>query len=200
VLTPVTASRKERALADGATNRANRSEGESRASSVRAALQARRRLALCNAISRKLCNDAQRVTGSRRSACRSDDFLGLTMGEFSRNPFLRIVGWTRLSYVAPISVCFCVLGLGPAAYGESDDVSLAISRLKDKNTYVRYSAIRYLGGMKDPRAVDALIEVLKDTKSISAADSLGKIGTLAVAPLIATLKEPLAKRLTNSVQ
>jgi hypothetical protein len=72
-------------------------------------------------------------------------------------------------------------------------ISVFISDLKDNNSYVRKSTAIALGKLKDPRAVEPLIEALKDKYwevRESAAYALGEIkDPRAVEPLIEALKD-----------
>ena len=72
-------------------------------------------------------------------------------------------------------------------------VEQLITALKDKNRYVREGAANALGIIKDVRAIEPLIKVLKNEKDAmtnrEAEDSLVEIGSDAVKPLIAALKE-----------
>jgi len=52
--------------------------------------------------------------------------------------------------------------LGSVVQGAEDPVTKCIADLKSKNSQTRYWAARYLGPANDPRAIDPLIEVLKD--------------------------------------
>lgn len=98
---------------------------------------------------------------------------------------------TRWQLAVGILVCFCLLGLAPAGYGQNDNVSRLIRKLRDPDDYeVRWSAAKALGKIKDPRAVEPLIAALGDPYydvRMSAAEALGKIGMPAVTPLIAAL-------------
>ena len=88
--------------------------------------------------------------------------------------------------------CLCVLGLTPDAYGQGDSVGQMIANLSNPDASIRKTAADKLGRIKDPRAVEPLIVALKDdrdpTVRTSAAEALGTIGTPAVEPLIAALK------------
>ena len=63
-----------------------------------------------------------------------------------------------------------------------------INALKDKDPIVRGDAAEVLGKIGDSRAVEPLIEALKDIVQFIAIESLGKIGEPAVEPLIKALK------------
>jgi HEAT repeat protein len=96
----------------------------------------------------------------------------------------------------------CVLGLVPNGYGKTDELDKAISRLNDKNDELRKQAASQVGNIavmiaksndKDPRAFNALIAAaLKDSnfwvRSI-AVDWLSKLGTSAVEPFLAALRD-----------
>jgi len=68
------------------------------------------------------------------------------------------------------------------------DVEGLINALKDKEPIVRGDAAEVLGEIGDSRAVEPLIEVLKDIVQYIAIESLRKIGEPAVEPLIKALK------------
>jgi hypothetical protein len=70
-------------------------------------------------------------------------------------------------------------------------VAPLIDNLKDANHEVRVDVVNALGEIKDPRAVEPLIEALKDTAHVSAVlVALGKIQDhRAVEPLIAALED-----------
>lgn len=68
------------------------------------------------------------------------------------------------------------------------DVEGLISALKDKDPMVRGDAAEVLGKIGDSRAVEPLIEALKDIVQYIAIESLRKIGEPAVEPLIKALK------------
>lgn len=79
----------------------------------------------------------------------------------------------------------------PVVADEVDDLILG---LKDSDSEVRASAAIDLGEIGDSRAVDSLIQALKDDKDSyvrnKAAEALGKIGDAqAVDPLIKALKD-----------
>jgi HEAT repeat protein len=61
------------------------------------------------------------------------------------------------------------------------------------NEHERLEAAKRLGGIKDPRAAEALIAILNDSDADlrhAATDGLKRIGTPAVEPLITALKDP----------
>ena len=68
------------------------------------------------------------------------------------------------------------------------DVEGLINALKDKDPMVRGDAAEVLGKIGDSRAVEPLIEALKDIVQFIAIESLKKIGEPAVEPLIKALK------------
>ena len=68
------------------------------------------------------------------------------------------------------------------------DVQGLISALKDKDPMVRGDAAEVLGKIGDSRAVEPLIEALKDIVQFIAIESLRKIGEPAIEPLIKALK------------
>ncbi len=83
-----------------------------------------------------------------------------------------------------------VLALGNL--GGTGAVEPLIQALKDENQKVRTRAVSALQKSRDPRAVEGLIEALdrKDNQLCRrTAEALVKIGTSAVAPLIAALKD-----------
>jgi HEAT repeat protein len=97
---------------------------------------------------------------------------------------------------------FCILGLAPSGYGKTDDLDKAISKLSDKNDETRKQAVAQVGNFavltaksnyKDPRAFNALIAAaLKDSNfwvRFWAVDSLSKLGTSAVEPFLAALRD-----------
>lgn len=79
-------------------------------------------------------------------------------------------------------LCFCALGLVSIAYGQSDQVNRHIAELglkADAMASARRGAALALGDIKDPRAVEPRIAVLKrdlnaDVRQ-AAASALGKI-------------------------
>lgn len=111
----------------------------------------------------------------------------------------------------------CVLGLVPSGYGKTDDLDKAISKLNDKNDEAgdkaasklndkndeaRMQAVSQVGSAavlmaksnrKDPRAFNALIATaLKDSNfwvRRTAVDWLSKLGTSAVEPFLAALRD-----------
>src|SRR4030042_6695678 len=68
------------------------------------------------------------------------------------------------------------------------DVEGLIDALKDKDPIVRGDAAEVLGKIGDSRAVEPLIEALKDIVEYIALESLRRIGEPAVEPLIKALK------------
>ena len=75
-----------------------------------------------------------------------------------------------------------------------DNVGRLIQQLEDENPHTRMQAADALGQIKDVRAIEPLIAVLKDENSSGrtqalAAGALVSIGTPAVDPLIAALKD-----------
>ena len=68
------------------------------------------------------------------------------------------------------------------------DVEGLIKALKDKDPMVRGDAAEVLGKIGDSRAVEPLIEALKDIVQFIAIESLRKIGEPAIEPLIKALK------------
>jgi len=65
-------------------------------------------------------------------------------------------------YAAILVLCFCAVWLVPVGYGQADEVSRLIAALKDADVFVRQSAARALGVIKDPRADEALLAVLRE--------------------------------------
>ncbi|MBU0599172.1 HEAT repeat domain-containing protein [bacterium] len=93
--------------------------------------------------------------------------------------------------VTIISLIFAFIsGVG---YSETDRVDELIQELKDEDSDVRENAAKALGEIKDARAVEPLIAALKGGEDPcvrwNAARALEKIGTPAVEPLIAALKD-----------
>jgi HEAT repeat protein len=85
-------------------------------------------------------------------------------------------------------------GLGTAAVSEKNgnDIDSPINDLLDTDSHVRSDAAWTLGMSNDSRAVNPLIETLKDNDGevqYWAAEALGKIGKPAVEPLIRALKD-----------
>ena len=74
-------------------------------------------------------------------------------------------------------------------------ITEALARLQDKDSYVRAAAARALGEIGDVSAVPALIETLRDDHMgirSSAAGALGKIGDVCAVPaLIKRLKDEM---------
>jgi HEAT repeat protein len=89
--------------------------------------------------------------------------------------------------------CFCALGLALIGLCQADSVGQMIANLSSPDASTRKNAADALGQIKDPRAVKPLIVALKADRNplvrTSAAKALGEIGTPAVEPLIAALKE-----------
>jgi hypothetical protein len=74
----------------------------------------------------------------------------------------------------------------------TDEVVVQIAALKDEYPAIRAEAAKALGELKDPRAVDPLIEALRDddiNTTVFARISLGEIGSSAVDPLIQALQD-----------
>ncbi len=69
------------------------------------------------------------------------------------------------------------------------DVEGLINALKDKDPMIRGDATEVLGKIGDSRAVEPLIEALKDIVREIAIESLRKIGEPAVESLIKALKD-----------
>jgi HEAT repeat protein len=87
-----------------------------------------------------------------------------------------------------LSLCIC-----HPVYVQADEVTVLITKLHQGDLIVRLSAAKALGEMKDARAVEPLIAILKDESCGStAANALVKIGRPAVEPLINALKEKKA--------
>jgi HEAT repeat protein len=64
--------------------------------------------------------------------------------------------------------------------------------MADQDWFVRATAVKALGQIKDPRAVKSLISVLNDKDWFvreRAAEALSKIGEPAIDPLISALKD-----------
>ncbi|MGA8070588.1 MAG: HEAT repeat domain-containing protein, partial [Halobacteriota archaeon] len=64
--------------------------------------------------------------------------------------------------------------------------------MTDRDWFVRATAVKALGQIKDPRAVKGLISVLNDKDWFvreRAAEALSKIGEPAIDPLISALKD-----------
>jgi len=89
------------------------------------------------------------------------------------------------------------VGIGPQNIEQlkaSKDVNGLIRALKHKNWYVQDEAAYALGNIRDSRAVEPLIEVMKDeygsVRSWAVVEALGNIGdSRAVEPLIGVLKD-----------
>jgi hypothetical protein len=75
----------------------------------------------------------------------------------------------RRRYAVGALVFFCVLGLVPAGYGQTDRVSKLISQLRDRDPIARKSAVEELGEIKDPRAVSALLAALMERETAAIA-------------------------------
>ena len=87
-------------------------------------------------------------------------------------------------------LCFGVLSPIPSGYGQNDQASQLMERLRSSDPHVREEAVRALGQIKDARAVGPLIVTLKDADPfvrLAGSSALAKIGTPAVEALIATL-------------
>jgi len=79
---------------------------------------------------------------------------------------------------------------------EKKDIKGLTKALKHKDHSIRYGAARALGRLGDPRAVEPLVQALKDDSypfvREGAAQALGEIGeTKAVPPLMKALKEEI---------
>lgn len=100
---------------------------------------------------------------------------------------------TSRRYALPILLCFCVLGLVPAGYGQVDRVSQLISQLKDPDASIRVQAANALGKAKDPRAVEPLITAMKDANLSVRHAAIMALGDIkdprAADALIAVLKD-----------
>lgn len=86
-----------------------------------------------------------------------------------------------------------VRGAAVEALGDTppQSVKMFIQMLERDDSYVRASAAKVLGKLKDIRAVHPLVAALRDKEdevTKAAAEALGKIGTPAVDALIAALK------------
>jgi HEAT repeat protein len=77
---------------------------------------------------------------------------------------------------------------------EEKDIPGLIRALKNPDMSVQYEAAEALGQLRDPAAVQPLIEVLTNDQYSGtrwkAAEALAQIGTLSVEPLIAALSHP----------
>lgn len=80
--------------------------------------------------------------------------------------------------------------LGKMGLAAKDAVPALIEALKDEDVGVRRTVITALGEIKDPRAVEPLIETFYRDQSLDnpAPVALGKIGSEAVSPLVKNLK------------
>jgi HEAT repeat protein len=98
----------------------------------------------------------------------------------------------RILRIIPILLIF-LLFLSPVVYSQSDQIEGLIQNLNSEYRDLRMSAIWTLGRVKDPRAVEALINALRHKDPLmreKAAEALGETKDLkAVEPLIAILKD-----------
>jgi hypothetical protein len=86
----------------------------------------------------------------------------------------------------------CLIGLAPAGYGQTEDLTKLIGKLKEKRPDARARVVDALVKIGAP-AVDPLIAALKDPNSTvrdNALTALGRIGDpRAVEPLIAVIRD-----------
>ena len=71
--------------------------------------------------------------------------------------FFQVKRWSAVG----LWVCFCLPGLTPAEYGQSDQVSDLILQLQSPQSATKANAAYKLSEIKDPRAVEPLIATLK---------------------------------------
>ena len=97
--------------------------------------------------------------------------------------------------VLPILIIFiifssCLFFVGNLQAGDADRL---IQQLRSGNPAIRMEAAQELGGLKDPKAVNPLITILKKDKDgdvrASAEEALVNIGAPAVEPLTGMLKD-----------
>ena len=98
----------------------------------------------------------------------------------------------RILRIIPI-LLFFLLFISPVVYSQTDQVERLIQNLNSEYRDLRMSAIWTLGRVKDPRAVEALINALRHKDPLmreKAAEALGEIkDPKAIEPLIAMLKD-----------
>lgn len=72
------------------------------------------------------------------------------------------------------------------------DVEALIRALKHEDAKVKKQAVKVLGELGDPRAIESLIQALKDwdLRELNVADSLAMIGEPAVESLLLAMEEP----------
>ncbi len=108
---------------------------------------------------------------------------------------------SRLRHTLAVLLCLCTLVLAQTCYAKTDNVDRWIRTLNGKEkcyTYgihARAEVVGFLGQSKDPRAVEPLIAVLKDSDEdgnlrVRVVDALGQIADpRAAEPLASALKD-----------
>lgn len=81
-----------------------------------------------------------------------------------------------------VAACNALIKMG------SQVVEIIIDVLKDENWIVREGAVQALDKLRDPRAIQPLIEALKTTNRRRISDALRSIGPASFEPLIEALK------------
>jgi HEAT repeat protein len=102
---------------------------------------------------------------------------------------------TAFSKITVVGIFSIILSLCPChpVHLQADEVTVLIERLYQEDLIVRLSAAKALGEIKDARAVEPLVAILRDESSGStAANALAKIGKPAVKPLVNSLREKKA--------
>src|ERR1017187_3655181 len=69
---------------------------------------------------------------------------------------------TERAFPSLMFLCLCALYSAATGYGQADQASALIERLKSPEVKIRSEAATTLGSLKDPRAVEPLIAALKD--------------------------------------
>lgn len=88
----------------------------------------------------------------------------------------------------------CLLPIGYSQAANTDEL---IQQLNQDDVIARLHAVKALGEIKDARAVEPLIAVLRDSKcGLQAGNALAKIGQPSVPSLVTALKSdsPIARR------
>ena len=92
----------------------------------------------------------------------------------------------------PLLIALAVVVISSFAEEKTKDADLLIKDLKDSNPLVQHSAALALGEIKDDRAIEPLIQALKDNETnvrAVAAFALSRIGKPSIDPLLLALMD-----------